>query len=313
MKAIYLRCFTCLLLLLAQRAELFAHAQPQGLVEPNRKFQVLHLDRQEAQQLKQELSSQGHQILEGPQAQALYEKSLYAQAGQWDDGYAPQDYQEPAYAPEPQYQTGGVARLNWFSFNVFDDDNSAVLFILIGLVVVFAFVFYAAYYLARHGLYGDRGKGWFEFGVGAWAFGNQSEIGHMLATRIGLGQQEQVVGWGLGAEVGNINATLDLDPEQSTGGQIDLEGNYLIAGPRLTFNTRSGSRWLIELMAGTSEHPEVNQVAKALVGYRYQSRRGPYIGWSVGSLMVSLNNQLGYVRKQNPYNALFGLEMGLHF
>ncbi|MDT8446782.1 MAG: hypothetical protein RRB13_07790 [bacterium] len=297
------------LILVFQRAELWAKAQADGSQLVVSKVQTLQLDTQQARQLRMDLEAQGAQVIEGPQAQALYDRQLYAQAGQWDNGYPPEREQKrEAQArsssgngfPAPNLGSGG-------------GDGAAVLFVIIGLVVVFAFVFYAAYYLGRQVVYGNQSRGWVELGLGGWAFGNSTESGNMTALRLGLGQEIRSNGWGLAAEIGQIDATLDLDPEESTGGQIDLKGAYAIVGPRITFGHRGNSLWLMELMAGTSEHQEVEVVAKALIGYRFQPPRGLYFGFSLGSLMVSLKKDLGLVRQQNPYNLLGGLETGVHF
>src|SRR3989339_58891 len=47
--------------------------------------------------------------------------------------------------------------------------------------------------------------------------------------------------------------------------------------------------------------------------YGCQSDRGYYLAASTGSLMVSLKSSLGYVRDQNPFNWLSGVEAGWTF
>ncbi|MDT8446783.1 MAG: hypothetical protein RRB13_07795 [bacterium] len=316
--------FWLLLILVFQRAELFAKSQHGAQTEPGPPRRVLHLDASEAASLKADLRAQGVEVLPAAQAQALFDRQLYAQTPprHSDDASAdPEQDRLESYRsnerPAPAYQPAPRFNFNLgFHFNGpirgGNDDAVALFFVVVGLVVVFAFVAYSVTYLYRYLAHGYRGQGWFELGVGAWGFANAQEFGGLKAARIGMGLKERGFSWGLGAELGRIDATLSLEPKDQAK-DLALSGAYAAAGPRLNYATDWGPQWTLEFLAGTSEHPEVHLLAKAMLGLRWRYGSGLYFGLSTGSLMVSLKSNLGYVRQQNPYNWLSGAETGWRF
>ncbi|OGG99792.1 MAG: hypothetical protein A2600_02500 [Candidatus Lambdaproteobacteria bacterium RIFOXYD1_FULL_56_27] len=317
-RPIWVKVFLCLLLLLFQRQELFAKVDPNLLTVHPLAPQALYLNTQEAALLRRNLESQGSvQIIEQPEAARLYAQAQAKETPEEDPNRdrQPQDYNpEPApqeYSPSwPSYSPNFNFHLNLGGGGGNNGDAAMVIFVIIGLIVVFAFVFYAATYLYRYLNYGWRAKSWSSFGVGVFGFANGKEWGGLESVRFALGFKDLGFDWGLAAEVGRINASLALEKAKPN---LDIQGSFIAAGPLLVYNHTKEARFFLELLGGTSEHKEVHTVAKAMVGYRWQSEQGAYLAVSTGSLMVSLKSSLGYVRDQNPFNWLSGIEAGWAF
>jgi len=177
-------------------------------------------------------------------------------------------------------------------------------------------IFSSRYWLGRDSAYrfwfgrGASKRRWTSLGLGVYGFQNSKEWGGLSSVHFAMGTQRESFEWGMGAELGWINSSLALAKDRPN---LQITGAYIAAGPLLIYNQSQQSQFYLELLGGTSEHKEVHTVAKAMVGYRWQSDRGYYLAASTGSLMVSLKSSLGYVRDQNPFNWLSGVEAGWTF
>jgi len=330
------RVFLILLFLVMVRAQVFAAADTGSGSRGSNRVQVMHLSGAEAENLRVSLQSQGVQVVEGVEAAQLYAQAK-AQVGleseiepsPTDSNSSPEqdpstdlstdqsaprslDYPRKRYTPRSNAPSFHL-RLNWIQhINIGggNDDLAALVFVVIGLVVVFSFVIYAGTYLYQWTNYGLRKSGWYSLGLGMYGFGNQKEWGGMEAVRFGIGIRDLGFDWGLSAELGQIDSTLATGEGETN---LAVTGVYGAAGPVLVYNHGQGQRYYLEFLAGTSEHKEVHVLAKAMAGVRLESNSGWYFGASTGSLMVSLKSSLGLVRNKNPYNWLSGVEFGVGF
>lgn len=309
-----------LLLLLFQRVELFAKAGPLEPAQPHRVRQI-HLSASEANLLKAQLTAQGVQVIEGNRAQELYAQAQVGATPQEPPQDATSDSASQALESEGLRRSDGSAPKFNFQFGLFrsipyrgggKNDPLAMVFVIIGFVVVFAFIAYSVHFLYRWLAHGYHLEGWVEYGAGAWGFSNGTEFGGMRALRFGLGMKGTGFSWGLGGEFGRIEATVTHEVE-GLAEEVHLSGSYIIVGPRLDYRTDWGPSLTLEMLSGDSAAEEVNTITKAMLGLRWALRNGAYIGASTGSLMVSLEKDLGYIRHKNPYNWLSGLEAGWRF
>jgi len=319
-----------LLFLLMIRADLFAAVQGGSPAPPTGpEAKVLHLGLSQAEALKQSLKAQRVPVLSGAKARELYaqlrdvndpedhkvEGTTEDSRLDWEKSPEPREQRRTSYSPESsgayrspvRFDLSGFYRFNLGSRN---DELAGVIFVMIGLVVVFAFVAYAGAYVYHWAAHGLRRSGWYSLGLGAYGFGNSKEWGGLQAARFGLGIKDLGLEWGLGAELGRINSTLALEKD---GSKLEVNGGYGAAGPMLVYRPQANQRFFLEFLAGTSEHKEVHLLAKAMVGANWQSDEGWYFGVNTGTLMVSLKSSLGYIRNKNPYNWLTGLELGYTF
>ncbi len=192
-----------------------------------------------------------------------------------------------------------------------DGVEAAVVFVVIGTVVVAVWTLYAVKFL-------------YDVTVGTAPCGRWSELNFATsmisdeedqhATFNGVhfmtGYRDGYTDIGLGAEVGQSDILL------TETGSLELEGLYWMVGPILRWRLddyANPSYYEMEFAAGTTEHEEVGLLAKAELGFSFGIGEAVRWGVNLGVLNINLNDNQGIITDRQRYYYLLGLEMGFHF
>ena len=278
---------------------LFAQAPP--------KTQTLHLTQSQYKTLLTQVQAEAQQ--------GRAELLLVTQVGEdpEKDQLPPESYPEETYRPQPAFNPPSLPldlSLRVGIHGSGNQDDALLILVVVGLVIVAAFLIYSVAYLYGRLTYQGQQSRWLETGIGFAGFYNGKEQGGLSGLRLAMGLKERGFDWGLAGELGRIDARLGVAQSTET---LHLTGLYGAAGPLLLYNSSARQRFYLELLAGTTQHKEVHILAKAGAGIRRQVSEHLSLGAEVGSLMVSLKPAMGLVREKNDFNLILGLDLAWRF
>lgn len=201
------------------------------------------------------------------------------------------------------------------------DDVAAVVFVVIGVVVIAFFVVYAVAYLTNAAVHGEERDFWWEIGARATAMGDddddEKEMRHVetgvatgLLLAAGPGSKDFQIG--LGVEAGYMY--LDTVYDEHTRLE-EPNGMYGMAGPviRMCWGDNNPNYFLLELLAGTSSHDEIGIISTARAGLNFGVSEHFRIGLNGGSFYYNLKESENLFQETDDFMLLFGVEMGYRF
>ena len=190
-------------------------------------------------------------------------------------------------------------------------DDAAVLFVIVGTVVVVVWALYVFKYLYDISLGNAPCGRWSELTVvTSSASTAESQHARFDGLRYSTGFREDSLDVGIGFELGQTDILL------SEVSVLELKGRYWLLGPILRWRLSQGinpSYFQMNFAAGTTEHDEVGLLAKASLGLLFGIGDSLQMGLNWGSMHINLNENQGIISERSQYHYFYGVNMGFRF
>lgn len=197
------------------------------------------------------------------------------------------------------------------STNAGSDDLALIIFVVIGLVITIFLVIYTMKFfydaISREDL-----CFWWSLNTHANAIISSNDKGHLNGIKLSSGFIEDKVNVGISADLGHINAELELDNNT----KHKVRGNYLMFGPSIRFYSyaHEDSNYLaFDLLVGSVDYKEKNILSYARAAYNFSINQHLRMGFSIGSLYLDLDDKKDLIRKDNSFNLTAGVDVGYKF
>jgi hypothetical protein len=210
-----------------------------------------------------------------------------------------------------------VSSSNWVG-NWEGADWAAVIYVVVGVVVVGAFIVYGVHTIhelitnsegdpifSELGLrYSYSGKMWSDGGPPLYRNAN------IMGVRLALGLDRRGMGLGVGVEGGYIDLSLrkmDL-PSQA----FNFKGGYMVAGPLVRFENNEPASLTFEFLNGASSHRSIGWISKSRMTVQSRvNNSGLLLGAHIGAVFYDLQFYDGLVQRQGDFNRDLSLVMGI--
>lgn len=197
------------------------------------------------------------------------------------------------------------------SSNGSSGDAAAVLFVVVGTVVVIVWALYVFKYLYDIS-FGSKPCGlWNELTLSkSVASTIEGQHARFDGLRYSTGFRDGSLDVGFGVELGQADILL------SEVGILELKGRYWLLGPILRWRLSQGinpSYFQMNFVAGTTEHDEVGMLAKASLGLLFGIGDSMQLGLNWGAMNINLNENQGVISERSQYHYLYGINMGFRF
>lgn len=196
-------------------------------------------------------------------------------------------------------------------------DAAKVFFLLIGFVVVAAFIVYAGKY-AYDIASGKDQKLWWEIIFNSTFMDTEPrQHGHFLGAKIATGfVSNELIQLALVGEVGNADVNLVLN-EYVYPQVLNFSASYWMLGGaarmHLTDKMVNASYLYMELLGGTTANPATDTIGAARFGASFGINDNVRLGASIGAQYIGLNEDQGFVNDGDDYWFTLGLEIGARF
>ncbi|MBF0224178.1 MAG: hypothetical protein HQK76_01870 [Desulfobacterales bacterium] len=215
------------------------------------------------------------------------------------------------------FQPSGSCIGDFGNLDFGNNDAAAVLYVLIGVVLVAVLIVYVVQYGYNVVYRGAEVNYWIDVASHYTAIqtdsdGHGVERGSLSGMRISSGIADHFFNVGLTAEIGYLDMKLDFE---ETHINKQIHGVYGMIGPviRLQFEEPYKPYILLELIAGASNHDDVGLISAARIGANFGIGSRIRLGFYIGSLYFDLKETDGLIKNYDDYKFLFGLEMGYRF
>jgi len=193
-----------------------------------------------------------------------------------------------------------------------NSDSAAVLFIIVGTVVLVIWTLYVVRYLVDSSMGMTTCGRWSELIYSSSAIGSRSnQHARFNGLRYMHGFNDSGTDVGISAELGNADILLT---EVSS---LRLQGLYWLIGPMLRWNMNPGggtpNYFQMEFVAGSTEHPEMGIIAVAKMGFNFGVDKNMRWGLNFGAMNINLHENQGIITNRSQYYFLYGLEFGYRF
>jgi hypothetical protein len=199
-------------------------------------------------------------------------------------------------------------------------DWAVLFFVVIGFVVVGAFIIYGVETLAEMAVNKDHyplfqeaglrlsysGEAW-QDGVGAALYRDA----YLAGLRYAIGFDRPGADIGLAFDGGYID--IHLRPAEAPGNAFDFRGAYFVAGPILRFGGFDPACFSLEFLNGTSNHPSIGWISKARMSLQFRIGRHQAIGADLGAVFYDLSFLDGLAWRRGNLNRDLSLIGGLDF
>ncbi|MDB5051230.1 MAG: hypothetical protein JWO30_4301 [Fibrobacteres bacterium] len=202
---------------------------------------------------------------------------------------------------------------------------AAVIYVVIGVVVVGAFILYGAQTLYDLATNQEDYPVFMEAGVRVSYSGKAlkdpdggSDLyrdAYLAGLRFAIGLDKPGMGLGLTVEGGYIDVRLRgiSDPSRS----FDFEGGYLVAGPLLRFGGNDPFSFNLEFLNGTSDHASIGWISKSRMAVEAKVSPHTLIGAHLGAVFYDLHFLDGLGWRKGNFNRdlslIYGLDAGWEF
>ncbi|MBW8888975.1 MAG: hypothetical protein JF616_14570 [Fibrobacteres bacterium] len=199
-------------------------------------------------------------------------------------------------------------------------DWAVLFFVVIGFVVVGAFIIYGVETLAEIALNQDHYPLFQEAGLRlsysgeAWQDGVGTDLyrdAYLAGLRYAIGFDRPGADVGLALEGGYID--IHLRPAEGPGNAFDFRGAYFVAGPILRFGSFDPACFSLEFLNGTSNHPSIGWISKARMSLQFRMGRHQAIGADLGAVFYDLAFLDGLAWRHGNLNRDLSLIGGLDF
>lgn len=189
-------------------------------------------------------------------------------------------------------------------------DDAAVVFVIIGLVMVVVWTLYFFKYLydVSVGLSPCR---WSEVSViSSFISRFDQQHARFYGVQYATGIQDGATEFGIAAEMGHSDILLiESSP-------LQLQGLYWFLGPVLRWRMSEGANphyFKLHFMGGSTEHDEIGVLAKAGLSLQFAVGPAAFIGLNWGALHINLSEDQGIINERNQYHYLYGINFGMKF
>lgn len=190
-------------------------------------------------------------------------------------------------------------------------DESAVVFVIIGTVVVLVWTLYVFKYLYDISLGHAPCGRWHEVTVvRSSASTGEGQHARFDGLRYSTGFRDGTLDVGIGFELGQADILL------SEVGTLELQGRYWMLGPILRWRITEDinpSYFQMNFIAGSTEHDEVGLLAKASLGLLFGIGDAMQLGFNWGAMNIDLNENQGIITERDQYHYFYGLNVGFKF
>jgi len=192
-----------------------------------------------------------------------------------------------------------------------DNEGAAIMFIIVGTVLVIAWSLYVFKYLY------DVASG-FE---PCWRWAELALTSSAISTYYGQHADFNGLRYSAGFNNGaaDVGIALELGQADIRLNNVDalrLQGHYWLMGPVLRWPLSSGynpHNLHMNFMAGSTEHHETGFIGKVMLGLRLGLGKNFHLGFDWGALKIRLNEGQGIVTQHKQYHYLYGINMGFQF
>lgn len=197
------------------------------------------------------------------------------------------------------------------SSNGSSGDEAAVIFVIIGTVVVIVWALYVFKYFYDVSLGNATCGRWNELTV-VKSITSTSEDQHARfnGLRYSTGFRDGSLDVGIGFELGQTDILL------SEIGVLELKGRYWLLGPILRWRLtqeKNPSYFQMNFVAGSTEHDEIGLLAKASLGLILGIGDSMQLGLNWGAMNINLEDNQGLISERSQYHYLYGINMGFRF
>ncbi len=190
-------------------------------------------------------------------------------------------------------------------------DGAAVLFVIVGTVVVIVWSLYVFKYLYDVSLGNAPCGRWNEVAVvSSSASTGEAQHARFNGLRYSTGVRDGSMDVGISLELGETDILL------SEVGVLELKGRYWLLGPVLRWRLSQGinpSYFQTNFVAGSTEHDEVGLLAKASLGFLFGLGDSLQLGLNWGAMNIDLNENEGVITQRDQYHYFYGINMGFRF
>lgn len=192
------------------------------------------------------------------------------------------------------------------------NDGAAIILVIVGAVVLVVWTVYAIKYVAdtASGRVDPCGRRWSEWAVSTTSIdSDRSQYANFFGLRYLTGVDHGGMTFGLSAELGQADVQL------TEASALRLRGLYWMLGPLLRWDMSGGSNpsyFQMELVAGSTENPEMGVIAAAKLGVNFGLSDRLRLGVSYGALNMNLHEQ-GIIANRSRSYTVWGLDMGYRF
>lgn len=199
-------------------------------------------------------------------------------------------------------------------------DWAAIIYVVVGVVVVGAFIVYAAQTLIELSLNQEHHPVFQEAGLRlsysghSWRDGAGADLyrdAYLAGIRYGIGFDRPGADIGLAIEGGYLD--IRLSPSDGVGDAFDFRGGYLIAGPLLRFGSFDPVCFSLEFLNGTSTHASIGWISKARMALQARFGRHEVAGVNLGAVFYDLAFLDGLAWRRGDFNRDLSLIGGLDF
>lgn len=301
-----------------------ANSSEEALRAANPNAQVIHISEAEYPQLAQRLQQQGYRPVDTAKPLVVAQNSSYGANSYGDEGTT---REEPRYdrqrcdertPPAEEGEVSGSVQINVGGGHGGhggyggggSGNDAAVLFVIIGAVVVVVWTLYLFKYLYDISV-GYQPCRWSEMGFVSSAISTDPlQHAYFSGITFQTGVQDGVTEFGLGGEVGNADIRL-VD-----NGILQLTGLYWLLGPTLRWRFSPSDNphyFQMQFMAGSTENPEMGVLAKAELALHLALGDRLNLGLSWGALNINLHENEGIITNRDQYFYLYGISAGYRF
>ena len=191
------------------------------------------------------------------------------------------------------------------------DGRAAVLFVIIGMVLVVVWALYIFKYLFDVASGHEPCDIWSEWvGVASRINEGDGDKASFSGIRYVTGFREGITDIGIAVEAGRADIRLSAISAEP------LEGTYWMLGPVLRWHASKDSpNTLVQMqfLAGSTSHDEVGVLGQARIGVQIGLSKRLALGFSWGVMNIDLNNDQGVLSEDDRYYYLAGASVSYQF
>lgn len=197
------------------------------------------------------------------------------------------------------------------SSNGSSGDGAAVVFVIVGTVVVVVWALYVFKYLYDVSVGATPCGGWNEL-TALTAASSSAAAQHLRfeGLRYATGFRADTLDVGLSFELGQADILL------KEVGTLELQGRYWLLGPMLRWRLSQDanpSYFQMDFVAGSTEHDAVGLLAKASMGLLFGIGDALQFGLNWGVVKINLDENQGIISDRNQYHYVYSASFGFKF
>ncbi len=191
-----------------------------------------------------------------------------------------------------------------------DDRSAAVVFVVVGTIVVFVWALYLFRYLYDISV-GNYQCRWSDIAFSSTStYRRLDQYIHFYGVQYQTGASYGSTNFGVSLELGNASIYLtDIS-------SLQLSGLYWMVGPVLQFRMgekRNPSYFHMSFRAGSTENTEVGVIGEVRVGFHLGISDNAYIGLDWGAMNLKLKETESIISNANQFDYIYGVNVGYSF